>query len=387
MPKFMKKIAILGSTGSIGTAALDVIRRDPGAFHLTGLAAGENVDLLLAQINEFKPDRVVLEKEKQAGILKERISGLCNVLHGEAGLLEIVTGDADLVLIAIPGIIALLPTLEAIDRGKNIALASKEILVTAGREVISRAARSGSVIIPVDSEHSAVFQCLQGEKKGEVDKIILTASGGPFLHSIKDELKNVKPTLALNHPRWNMGRKVSLDSATMMNKGLEVLEAKWLFNLPLDRIEVIIHPQSVIHSMVMMRDGSIMAQMSSPDMRLPIAYAIYYPDRAPHSYKDTTLSTLEPLTFEEPDRDLFPALALAYRAGTIGGTLPAVMNAANEVAGNAFLHDEISFLSIMDIVEKVMALHQVILKPELSEIIEADRWARAKTGELVMKGQ
>jgi len=379
----MKNIIILGSTGSIGTGTLDVIRRDPGAFNVIGLAAGENVELLASQIAEFQPDRVVMAGENQAGILREKINGSSEVLHGESGLLDLMTGDADLVVVAIPGTDALLPALEVIRRGIDIALASKELLVAAGEEVVSAAAKSGSAILPVDSEHSAIFQCLQGERMEEVDKIILTASGGPFLNSTRDELKTVTPSLALNHPRWKMGKKVSLDSATMMNKGLEVLEARWLFNIPLDRIEIIIHPQSVIHSFVRMRDGSLLAQMSSPDMRLPIAYALYYPERPPHSFKVTTLSTLEPLTFEEPNRDLFPALELAYQAGTVGGTMPAVMNAANEVAGEAFLNNEIPFLSIMDIVGRVIAEHQVISAPALSDILEADRWARDKAGEMV----
>jgi len=376
----MKNVIILGSTGSIGTGTLDVIRRDPGAFNVVGLAAGGNVELLASQIAEFQPDRVVMAGEKQAGILREKINGRAEVLHGESGLLDLVTGAADLVVVAIPGTDALLPAIEAIRRGIDIALASKELLVAAGEEVVSAAAKSGSAILPVDSEHSAIFQCLQGERPEEVDKIILTASGGPFLNSTRDELKTVTPSRALNHPRWKMGKKVSLDSATMMNKGLEVLEARWLFNVPLDRIEIIIHPQSVIHSFVRMRDGSLLAQMSSPDMRLPIAYALYYPERSPHSFKETTLSTLEPLTFEEPNRELFPALELAYRAGTVGGTMPAVMNAANEVAGEAFLNNEIPFLSIMDIVGRVMTEHKVVSAPTLSEIMEADRWAREESG-------
>lgn len=379
----MKKIIILGSTGSIGTGALDVIRRDPEAFHITGLSAGGNIELLASQIAEFHPDQVVIAGENQAGILEERINGESQVLHGESGLLDLVTGDADLVVVAIPGINALLPALEAIRRGKDIALASKELLVAAGEKVVSRAAKSGSAILPVDSEHSAIFQCLRGERMEEVDKIILTASGGPFLHASWDELKTVTPSRALKHPRWKMGRKVSLDSATMMNKGLEVIEARWLFNIPIDRIEVIIHPQSLIHSLVRMRDGSLLAQMSSPDMRLPIAYALYYPDRPPHGFKETTLSTLEPLTFEEPNRGFFPALELAYQAGTIGGTMPAVMNAANETAGEAFLNNEIPFLSIMDIVGRVMEAHLVISAPSLTEIMEADRRAREKAGEMV----
>ncbi|MEA1929094.1 MAG: 1-deoxy-D-xylulose-5-phosphate reductoisomerase [Candidatus Auribacterota bacterium] len=378
----MKKIVILGSTGSIGTNTLEVIRRDPAAFQVVGLAAGGNVDLLAAQIDEFHPEQIAMAGEEDISKLPARAEGEVELLHGEEGLIELVSGDADLVVVAIPGTAALLPALEAIRRGKDIALASKELLVAAGEEVISRAAKSGSAILPVDSEHSAIFQCLRGEKNEEVEKIVLTASGGPFLNAPLTELKEVTPGQALNHPRWKMGRKVTLDSATLMNKGLEVLEAHWLFDMPLDRIEVVIHPQSIIHSMIQTRDGSILAQMSQPDMKLPISCALYYPARSPHSFQETVMSGLEPLTFQGPDRELFPSLDLAYQAGTIGGTLPAVMNAANEVAGEAFLEGRIGFLVIMEIVENVMKEHQTISAPGLSEIIEADRWARDRAEEM-----
>ena len=379
----MKKIIILGSTGSIGTGTLDVIRRDPGAFRIIGLAAGENIELLASQIAEFQPDRVVMAGENQAGILRERINGRSEVLYGESGLLDLVAGDADLVVVAIPGTTALLPALDAIRQGKDIALASKEILVSAGELAVSQAAGSGSAILPVDSEHSAIFQCLRGEKRELVKKIILTASGGPFLGASRAELEKATPDLALNHPRWKMGRKVTLDSATMMNKGLEVLEARWLFDIPLDRIDVVIHPQSVIHSLVEMCDGSLLAQMSRPDMRLPISCALYYPERSPNVFQETVLPGLEPLTFFKPDRELFPALDLAYQAGRIGGTMLAVLNAANEEAGEAFLNDRIPFPAIMDVVRSVMEDHQVVAAPDLPVIMEADRWARDKAEEMI----
>lgn len=347
----MKRIAILGSTGSIGTNTLEVIRRDPEAFQVTGLAAGGNVELLTRQINEFKPARVAVARERQSRILRERLDGTVEVFWGDAGLMELATGrEADLVVVAIPGTTALLPALGAIRQGKEIALASKEILVAAGELAVSQAAGSGSAILPIDSEHSAIFQCLRGEKRELVKKIILTASGGPFLGVSRTELEKATTDLALNHPRWKMGRKVTLDSATMMNKGLEVLEARWLFDIPLDRIDVVIHPQSVIHSLVEMCDGSLLAQMSQPDMRLPISCALYYPERSPNVFQETVLPGLEPLTFFKPDRELFPALDLAYQAGRMGGTMPAVLNAANEEAGKAFLNERIPFLAIMDVV-------------------------------------
>ncbi|MFH1039150.1 MAG: 1-deoxy-D-xylulose-5-phosphate reductoisomerase [PVC group bacterium] len=380
----MKKIVILGSTGSIGTGTLDVVRRDPGAFRVLGLGAGENTGLLQRQIEEFGPARAAVAGERQARSLRARLGGKVDLLWGDRGLEELAADEeADLVVVAIPGTKALLPAFGAIRRGKDIALASKEILVAAGELALAEAAVSGSRILPVDSEHSAVFQCLRGERRESVRKIILTASGGPFLNASRAELEKATAAQALRHPRWKMGRKVTLDSATLMNKGLEVLEARWLFGLPLDRIDIVIHPQSIVHSLVEMCDGSLLAQMSRPDMRLPISYALYYPDRSPRVFQATALPVLEPLTFFEPDRETFPALDLAVRAGAAGGTMPAAMNAANEAAGAAFLKNEIPFLGIMEVVESVMDDHQVVFSPDLPAILAADRWARRRAEELI----
>ncbi len=381
----MKKIVILGSTGSIGTNTLDVVRHDRETFRVIGLAAGGNIDLLERQIEEFRPFRVAVTGDQQARRLRDRLGNEgVEVLGGEKGLHDLVSkAEADLVVVAIPGTAALLPTFKAIERGEDIALASKEILVAAGELAVALAAKSGSRIIPVDSEHSAIFQCLRGEKKESIRKIILTASGGPFLNASRAELEKVTAEEALKHPRWKMGRKVTLDSATMMNKGLEVLEAHWLFGLPLDRIDVVIHPQSIVHSLVEMSDGSLLAQLSRPDMRLPISYALYYPARAPHFFQETTLPGLEPLTFREPDRDLFPALDLAREAGSVGGTLPAVMNAANEIAGEAFLANKIPFTGIMEVVAGVMGEHEPVPALDLAAIMAADRRARRKTEEMI----
>ncbi len=375
----MKKVAILGSTGSIGVNTLEVIRRDRRSFSLTGLAAGNNIDLLQKQAAEFSPGRVAAADPARAEELRRKVGGRIEVLEGEEGMAALASDPrADLVVVAVPGTAALLPALAAIERGKDLALASKEILVAAGELAMTAAAASGSRILPVDSEHSAVFQCLRGLEPREVKRIILTASGGPFLGASREELAAATPEAALAHPRWKMGKKVSLDSATMMNKGLEVLEAHWLFGVPLDRIEVIIHPQSVIHSLVETTDGSLLAQLSLPDMRLPISYALYYPGRSPHPFRPTVLSRLEGLTFRRPERRLFPALDLAFRAGREGGTMPAVMNAANEVAGEAFLAGKIPFLEIMEVVEAVMNGHRVVDKPDLESILDADRRARER---------
>ena len=384
----MKKVAILGSTGSIGVNTLEVIRRDRQSFSLTGLAAGNNIELLRRQIGEFSPKRVAVAGSGPAEKLRQSVGGSVEVLEGEEGMAALASDpEADLVVVAVPGTAALLPALAAIERGKDLALASKEILVAAGELTMTAAAESGSRILPVDSEHSAVFQCLRGLDSREVKRIILTASGGPFLEASREELASVTPEAALDHPRWKMGKKVSLDSATMMNKGLEVLEAHWLFGVPLDRIEVIIHPQSVIHSLVETADGSLLAQLSLPDMRLPISYALYYPGRSPRAYRETVLSELEGLTFRRPDRRLFPALDLAFRAGREGGTMPAVMNAANEAAGEAFLAGEIPFLKIMEVVEAVMDGHRVVADPDLAAILEAARRARARAEEIIGGGE
>ncbi len=373
----MKNIVILGSTGSIGVNTLEVIRSDRNSFSLLGLAAGNNIELLQRQAAEFTPRRLAVAGSGRAEKLRRKTGAGVTVLEGEEGMAELAADPAaDLVVVAVPGTAALLPTLAAIEKGKDIALASKEILVAAGELAMAAAARSGSRILPVDSEHSAIFQCLRGEKPREVRRLILTASGGPFLDASRDEMAAAAPAAPLAHPRWKMGKKVSLDSATMMNKGLEVLEAHWLFSVPLDRIEVVIHPQSIVHSLIETNDGSLLAQLSLPDMRLPISYALYYPDRCPRPFRRTVLSELEGLSFREPDRGLFPALDLALRAGREGGTMPAVLNAANEAAGEAFLAGKISFLKIMEVVEAVMNGHRVIDKPDLEAILEADRRAR-----------
>lgn len=380
----MKNVLILGSTGSIGVNTLEVIRRDRESFSVIGLAAGNNIDLLQRQIGEFSPRRVAVAGSDRAGKLRRRIGGSVPILEGEGGMVELAAeGEVDLVVVAVPGTAALLPALKALEEGKDLALASKEILVAAGRLAAAAAGKSGARILPVDSEHSAIFQCLRGVKPEEVERIILTASGGPFLGFTREELAEVTPESALAHPRWKMGRKVSLDSATMMNKGLEVLEAHWLFGVPLEKIEVTIHPQSVVHSLVETVDGALLAQLSLPDMRLPISYALYYPERAPHPYRKTVLSELEGLTFLPPDRKLFPALDLALRAGREGGTQPAVLNVANEVAGEAFLAGEIPFPEIMEVVETVMDGHRVVAEPGLQGILDADRWAREEARRVI----
>ncbi len=380
----MKKIVILGSTGSIGTNTLDVLRREAGKFRVVGLAAGRNVELLREQVREFKPAVVTVRSEEDVRTVREEIGEETRVLWGDKGLKELAAlPEAEIVVSAIPGVVGLLPTLAAIEEGKTIALASKEILVAAGDLVMEAAVGSGSAILPVDSEHSAVFQCLRGEKTGEVRKIILTASGGPFLGSSGTEMEKVTPEDALAHPRWKMGKKVSLDSATLMNKGLEVLEAHHLFKTDLDRIQVVIHPQSVVHAMVEMRDGSILAQLGLPDMRLPIQYALNYPERSAQLYGEFDIYRMGELTFDEPDWERFPALKLAYGAGETGGTMPVVLNAANEAAGEAFLDNEIPFPRIMEIVGRVMESHETVSRPDLSAILEADRWARRETEKLV----
>ncbi len=380
----MKRIVILGSTGSIGTGTLDVIRTQPEDFRVIGLAAGKNRDLLFRQIQEFKPNAAVMADEDQGRLLRKSVGKQPEIWWGPKGLDRLASlPDVDLLVSAIPGIEGLLPTLTAIKSGKTIALASKEILVAAGEVVMPLARKKGASILPVDSEHSAIFQCLRGERKRDVRKIILTASGGPFLGAAPGTLKKVTPDQALDHPRWKMGAKVSLDSATMMNKGLEVLEAAHLFDIEIDRIEVVIHPQSIIHSMVEMGDGSIIAQLSEPDMRLPISYALNYPARGECVFSPTSLFSLGSLTFRRPDRNAFPALDLAYRAGREGGTLPAVMNAANEVAGEAFLDGRIAFPQIMRVVTRVMNSHSSTSKPDLGGILAADRDARRKAQSLI----
>jgi len=374
---FIKGVSILGSTGSIGRQALDVLDGRPD-FRIVGLAAGKNIKLLREQIKRYGPLLVSVEKEDDALALAREFAGkVPEILWGSQGLRAVASHPtAGVVITAVTGTAGLLPTVEAIRAGKDIALANKETLVAAGSLVTSLAAGKGVNILPVDSEHSAIWQCLRGSRPGEVESIILTASGGPFRK--EPDLERVTVSMALAHPNWSMGKKITVDSATLMNKGLEVIEARWLFGLDYDRIRVVVHPQSIIHSMVEFRDGSVMAQLGLPDMRLPIQYALTYPDRLPGNVPRLDPAKISALTFEPPDTGRFPLLDLAYRVGGRGGTLPAVMNAANEVAVELFLAGRIRFTAIYRVVEEVVGRHDIIDRPGLEEILEADRWARER---------
>lgn len=375
----MKRIVILGSTGSIGRQTLDVIRSLPGKFKVVGLGAGNNWRLLAGQIREFRPLAVAMSGEKVLASLKDELAPdeISDIYLGREGLETLASlPEADLVVVAVTGAAGIYPTIAAICAGKDIALANKETLVAAGHLVMELSARYKTGILPVDSEHSAVWQCLHGRGLDQVEKIILTASGGPFRHLGLKELERVTADRALRHPNWNMGNKVTIDSATLMNKGLEVIEAKWLFGVNYSKIEVVVHPQSIIHSAVEFLDGSVIAQLGLPDMRLPIQYALTYPDRVPGAVSKLKFTDLQELTFEPPDLERFPSLRLAYEAGRAGGTMPAVLNAANEVAVESFLAGNLSFRNIPFVVESVMEKHEPVSRPELAEIIAADNWAR-----------
>jgi len=375
----MKRISILGSTGSIGKQTLDVVRQHKDKFEVVAISANSSVDLLLEQIKEFKPKYVAVYDELSAIKLKSMIPSDINieVLSGMEGLKAISSLDEiDVLLTAIVGMIGLVPTLEAIKKGKDIALANKETLVCAGNLVMNEAKKYGVSILPVDSEHSAIFQCLNGEKNKEIEKIILTASGGPFRGKKKEDLLNVTKNQALKHPNWSMGRKISIDSSTLMNKGLEVIEAKWLFDVEHNQIDVVVHPQSIIHSMVQFIDSSVIAQLGCPDMRLPIQYALSYPDRIECDFERLDLAKIATLTFEEPDMDTFPCLKLAYDTLKMGGTYSAVLNSANEVLVNEFLEDKIGFYDIPYYIEKTLEAHNSISEPTVEDILEIDRWTR-----------
>jgi 1-deoxy-D-xylulose-5-phosphate reductoisomerase len=374
----MKNIAILGSTGSIGTSTLDVVASHASEFAVCALAGGRNVGLLKEQIERFSPCLAAVIDDEHAAELKRMLgNSRTSILSGPEGYREVASiGDARIVVSAIVGAAGLIPTLEAIDAGKDIALANKETLVMAGGIVLGRAAEKGVRVIPVDSEHSAIFQCLQGNDPLSVRRIILTASGGPFLYSSREEIDAAGPALALKHPKWNMGRKISIDSATMMNKGLEVIEASWLFGLPVNRIDIMIHPQSIVHSMVEYKDGSVIAQMGNPDMRVPVAYALSFPRRLESVNPGLDLLQTGSLTFLKPDFERFPALGLSFQAAESGGTMPAVLNAANEIAVAAFLEEKIGFYGITRVVETVIARHGLVKDPRIAEILEADGWAR-----------
>lgn len=372
----MKKIAILGSTGSIGTQTLDVVREHSDELQVVALAAGSNKERLKEQIKEFHPKLVSLSDEKKAQELKEELAGeQVEVVCGMEGLIEVAGADsADVVVTAVVGMMGILPTVEAIKKGKDIALANKETLVTAGHLIIPMAKEYGVSILPVDSEHSAIFQSLQGEPKAALDKILLTASGGPFRGKSAEFLETVTLEDALNHPNWSMGPKITIDSSTMVNKGLEVMEAKWLFGVDYSQIEVVIQPQSIIHSMVQYVDGAIIAQLGTPDMRVPIEYALFYPERRSLSGDRLDFSKLSQITFEKPDYKVFRGLSLAIEAGKTGGTMPTVFNAANERAVAKFLKGEIKYTDIVRSIEKCMDAHKVSAHPDLEEILATEQW-------------
>lgn len=375
----MQHIAILGSTGSIGTQALDVIAANKDKFCVTALAAYHNDKLLEEQIEFFKPEIAVLVDREAADRLIKRYSGTTLILTGEEGLLTIANHPVvDTVLTSLVGFAGLKPTLAAIEAGKNIALANKETLVAAGELVTTLAKEKGVKILPVDSEHSAIFQCLQGEKTDQISRIILTASGGPFRGFTKEALQKVTVDDCLRHPNWAMGKKITIDSATLANKGLEVIEARFLFDVDYSQIDVVVHPQSIIHSMVEFHDGSVMAQLGKADMRVPIQYALTYPERVVANYPKLDFKTLSALTFSPPDTETFPALALAFTVGRMGGTMPCVFNAANEEAVFSFLRGEIRFLDIIAVVEKVIENHKIHITPNLDDIYQADLWARTQ---------
>ena len=372
----MKKIAILGSTGSIGTQTLDVIRAHSDELEVVALAAGSNKERLKEQIREFHPELVSLSDEKKAQELKEELAGeAVEVVCGMDGLIEVAGIDsADVVVTAVVGMMGILPTMEAIRKGKDIALANKETLVTAGHLIIPMAREYGVSILPVDSEHSAIFQCLQGEPKKALDKILLTASGGPFRGKNAEFLETVTLEDALNHPNWSMGPKITIDSSTMVNKGLEVMEAKWLFGVDYSQIEVVIQPQSIIHSMVQYIDGAVIAQLGTPDMRVPIEYALFYPERRSLPGNRLDFSKLSQITFEKPDYKVFRGLSLAIEAGKTGGTMPTVFNAANERAVAKFLKGEIKYTDIVRSIEKCMDAPKVSAHPDLEEILATEQW-------------
>jgi 1-deoxy-D-xylulose-5-phosphate reductoisomerase len=375
----MKSLSILGSTGSIGRNALQIIAKFPDRFSVRALAANTSIDLLAEQIRLFRPEIAVVGDAYHALVLKKRLpdDSQTEILHGQKGLIQASTlSSVDAVVAAMVGAVGLVPVLEAIRAKKHIALANKETLVMAGTLVMDSARKHGVSVLPIDSEHSAIFQCLQGNHSSDVTKIILTCSGGPFRCLPQEKFSDITLEQALNHPNWSMGEKITIDSATLMNKGLEIIEASHLFGLSMQRIEVLIHPQSIIHSMVAYRDGSILAQLGIPDMKTAIAYALSYPERLDIAQPFPDFARIGSLTFETPDKDRFPCLQLAIDACETGGTLPAVMNAANETAVRAFLNRDISFMDIPKRIRKTMNQHSVIQNPSLDDILQADQWAR-----------
>ena len=373
----MKNVVLLGSTGSIGTSTLKVVEDLPEHLRLVGLAAGSNSELLLEQSRRHQPELISLNDPAKAVEMCAALNGATRLTAGPEGLIELATlPSADIVLIAIVGTAGLQPALAAIRAGKDIAVASKEILVMAGETVMAEARKHGVKVLAVDSEHSAIFQCLESKPQASVRNLWLTASGGPFRTTPKEEFPSITVERALKHPSWVMGRKITIDSATLFNKGLEMIEARWLFDIEMGRVQVVVHPQSVVHSMVEFIDGSMLAQLSTPDMCLPIQYALTYPLRMRSERVQTNLAKLGTLSFETPDEDRFPALRLARRAGEVGGTLPAVLNAANEVAVEKFINRRTGFTQITETVQRVMEAHAVIPHPTIEQILDADCWAR-----------
>ncbi len=384
----MKRLAILGSTGSIGVNTLDIVQRFPERFEVVSLSAGLNIELLKEQILRFQPKIVSVLNREIAGELRKGIEATkVEVVHGVEGLIRVATHpDVDQVVSAIVGAVGLIPTLSAIKTGKSIALANKEPLVMAGKIVMEEAKKSGVHILPVDSEHSAIFQSLLGHRKEDIHRLILTASGGPFLNLPLSKLHEVTVKDALNHPHWEMGKKITIDSASLMNKGLEVIEAHWLFDISIEKIIVRIHPQSIVHSMVEYVDGSIVGQMGIADMRIPISYALSFPERMDLKLPPLDLSQVGPLTFSHPDPEKFPCLRLAYQSIEMGGTMPTILNAANEVAVNGFLEGWIKFTDIPILIRRVMEEHEVKTARTIDDILRADQWAREKA-KIIMEGK
>lgn len=380
----MKHLSILGSTGSIGVSTLEIVAAYPDRFRVTAMTAGKNLELFMCQIRQFAPRIAAVASAEDVPRLREMCSGLdVEIQGGVDGLIAAATADeAEMVVAAIVGAAGLVPTAAAIRAGKDIALANKETLVTAGHLFMEMVARYGVKLYPVDSEHSAVFQSMEGHRSQDISRIILTASGGPFLNTPAEQLAGVTVRDALNHPNWSMGRKITIDSATMMNKGLEVLEAHWLFNVAVEKIDVNIHPQSIIHSMVEYVDGCVIAQLGSPDMKAPIAYALSYPERIATGVKPLDLTTFSGLTFQKPDLVKFPCLGLAYRAINAGESMPAVMNAANEIAVETFLAGGIGFIQIAEVIERTMNAHQAHDLKSIDEVLLADSWGREKAREI-----
>ena len=380
----MKHISLLGSTGSIGKQTLEVVAANPDKLKVRALAAHRSDELLEQQIRQFEPDIAVLSDKDAAARLAARYHGKTRILAGDEGLLAAATYDgADTVLASMVGYAGLRPTLAAIECGKNIALANKETLVAAGSLVMAAVRKHGVSLTPVDSEHSAIFQSLRGGAEKEVKRLIVTASGGPFRGKKRSELENVTLAQCLKHPNWSMGPKVTLDSSTLANKGLEVMEAHWLFDMPYDKIDVVVHPQSIVHSLVEFCDGSVIAQLGEPDMRLPIQYALSWPDRFDYSFEQLDLVKVASLTFEAPDLEAFPSLKIAVDCGKAGGTLPCAFNAANEEAVNAFLHDKIRYLDIPYITAAVTQAHDNVAAPQIEDIEQADAWARAEAQRVI----